>query len=208
MVSDACQGMGWREKKGLNPHPLHTSTGLARYPEWLSECHVTPRPWLPLSHVSLPGPQPLRDVVQGPSSGPYCGSRSSQPGPARRSRPCRPRRSGHTRGACRSTGRCPGGRGRSWYQAWEGPYTLFPWPPAPLPSDSPVGTGQPHPACPWDHSCSLGERQSRAESWARAGGQDSIPTLVTVEPAFPSAGSPPAPQHHSRQTHGYSPQGC
>lgn len=48
--------------------------------------------------------------------GTYCGSQSSRPGPARRSHPCKLHRSGHTRGACRSTGRCPGDQGRRWDQ--------------------------------------------------------------------------------------------
>lgn len=59
--------------------------------------------------------------------------------------------------------------------------------------------------CPQTHQLALGSPTQRAPgitvaAWGRgraglrAGrGQDSIPTLVTVEPAFPSAGSPPAP---------------
>lgn len=99
-------------------------------------------------------------------AGTHCGSRSSWPGPARRSRPCRPRTSGCTRGPCRSSGHRSGGRGRRWDQA--GGLMRLPPSPNPLrtwPSHSPAGTRPLPPVCLWGRSCSLGGRAG----WASVG---------------------------------------
>lgn len=68
---------------------------------------------------------------------------------------------------------------------------LLPQPPAHQPSDSPAGTRQLRPACPWGRSCSLGEEQSKPE-WGR--GQEGLasvgPVLTSLAP-----GISPSPQY-------------
>lgn len=85
---------GGREME--QPLPSVPSTGLSR-------------PRCP-PHASFPGLSLPRDVARGPR-GTYCGSRSSQPGLARRSHPGTPHRSGHTRELCKSTGHRPAAGG-------------------------------------------------------------------------------------------------
>ena len=64
-------------------------------------------------------------------------------------------------------------------------------PRAPRPPDSPAGIRRLHPACPGDHSCSLGERQSGP---GPCGASTRLPTPLPCPRASPALRHPPTPR--------------
>lgn len=114
MRGDVCQVQGWREgpegRALPQPSPGRPSTRNSSVSPSAASGSPSPEPPA-LTPLSPQASAPSRGL-RAQQEGTHCGSRSSRPGPARRSRPCTRRRSGHTRGACRSTGRCPVGRAK------------------------------------------------------------------------------------------------
>lgn len=135
-------------------------------------------------------------------------SQSSQPGPARRSPPCRQSRSGRTHGACRSTGRCPGGRERRWDQIGEGPCTLLPCPPHLCPQTHRLALSSSAQGAPGVTAAAWG--RGRAGLRAREGqeGPDSPDfRRYGANLHLPTTQDPPAPQYQRREDSRVQPSG-
>lgn len=142
------------------------------------------------------GPSPrLPHATEGQAPGTHYDSRSNRPGRGRSSHPCRPHRSECTRGACRSTGRCPAAAGRELGE------------PGACPCPCPQRL-EPH-----THRLALSTSAHRAPGVAAtAWGGQSRPEGAGLDPDPSSSLWPPEPRPSPpwpapRSTHGHSPRG-